>query len=105
MSASPGPDVSPQEARALLADGALLLDVRERDEWDAGHAPEAVHVPMSELQHRAAEVPTDRLVVCICHLGARSAAVSSALNAAGWQTVNLAGGMNAWEAAGLPVVT
>jgi rhodanese-related sulfurtransferase len=96
-------EVSAAEARELVAAGAMLLDVREDDEWAAGHAPEATHVPMSQLNARVDEVPNDRLVVCVCHVGARSAAVADALNRAGWQAVNLAGGMNAWAAAGLPV--
>lgn len=97
-------DISADDAVALVAGGALLLDVRERDEWVAGHAPEAVLLPMSELEARAAEVPGDRTVVCVCRSGGRSAAVAGALLAGGWQAVNLAGGMQAWAAAGLPVV-
>jgi rhodanese-related sulfurtransferase len=102
--AGPPPEVDAHEAVRLVGDGAVLLDVREADEWQAGHAPDATHIPMSELSRRTAEVPTDRLVVCVCHVGARSAAVAAALANAGWQTANLRGGMNAWEAAGLPVV-
>jgi rhodanese-related sulfurtransferase len=95
--------VSATQARGLIADGALLLDVREDDEWADGHAPEAVHIPMSQLNVRAAEIPTDRTIVCVCHVGGRSAAVAEALNRNGWTALNLAGGMNAWIAAGLPV--
>jgi rhodanese-related sulfurtransferase len=98
-------EVTPTEAVGLLEQDALLLDVREDDEWQAGHAPQAVHVPMSELNRRAAELPTDRTIVCVCHVGGRSAVVTDALNRSGWQAVNLAGGMQAWQQAGLPVVT
>ena len=99
------PDVTPQEAVRLVADGALLLDVREPHEWEAGHAPAAAHLPMSALAGRAEELPDDRLIVCVCHVGGRSAAVADALARAGWRAANLAGGMEAWAAAGLDVVT
>ncbi|MDQ2958794.1 MAG: rhodanese-like domain-containing protein, partial [Actinomycetota bacterium] len=84
----------------MIGADAILLDVREQHEWDAGHAPQARHLPMSELAGRAAELPQDVRIVCVCHLGGRSAAVSAALNRGGWQAVNLTGGMRAWQAAG-----
>ena len=82
----------------------MLLDVREQHEWDAGHAPQAVHIPMSQLQRRAEEIPGDRTIVCICHVGGRSAVVTNALNEGGWHALNLVGGMEAWQHEGLPVV-
>ena len=97
--------VSAAEAVDLIRTGALLLDVREQNEWHAGHAAQAELLPMSRLAVEAASLPTDRLLVCVCHVGARSAAVSAALNDAGWTAVNLLGGMQAWAAAGLSVVT
>jgi rhodanese-related sulfurtransferase len=97
--------VTPQSAVELLGQGAVLLDVREPVEWAAGHAPQAVHLPMTALQARAHELPTDRTIVCVCHVGARSAAVSDALNRSGWNAVNLAGGMQAWAEDGFDVVT
>jgi rhodanese-related sulfurtransferase len=96
--------VSASQALELLDSGAMLLDVREQHEWDAGHAPQAQLLPMSELAGRVAELPTDVPIVCICHVGSRSAAVAAALNRAGWQAINLTGGMLAWQAAGLPIV-
>jgi len=92
-------------AADLVRGGALLLDVREDHEWAAGHAPGAIHLPMSRLAEEATRLPADQKIVCVCHLGGRSAMVASALAGAGWETVNLAGGMEAWHAAGLPVVT
>lgn len=83
----------------------ILLDVREPEEWDAGHAPQARSVPMSQLSERITELPHDTQIICVCHLGGRSAAVSAALNRAGFDAVNLTGGMAAWQAVGLPVVT
>ena len=99
------PEVSAVQAAALVRDGAVLVDVREGDEWAAGHAPDAVHMPMSSLAAHVDRLPTDRRVVCVCHVGARSAVVTDALRRAGWDAVNLAGGMNAWAAAGLPVTS
>jgi rhodanese-related sulfurtransferase len=98
-------EVSAAQAVELLDKNALLLDVREADEWDAGHAPQAVHIPMSELNQRADELPTDRTIVCVCHVGGRSAMVSDALNRSGWHALNLVGGMEAWQRAGFDVVT
>ncbi|HLH28699.1 MAG TPA: rhodanese-like domain-containing protein [Acidimicrobiales bacterium] len=98
------PEVTPEEAVRLLGSGAVLLDVREPEEWRAGHAPSAHHLPMGELGDRLGEVPGDRTVVCVCRVGGRSDAVATALAAAGYDARNLAGGMVAWEAAGLAVV-
>lgn len=96
--------VSASDAVPLVEAGAVLLDVREQHEWDAGHAPQAVHIPMSQLQSRAEEIPGDRTIVCICHVGGRSAVVTNALNEGGWHALNLVGGMEAWQHEGLPVV-
>ena len=97
-------DVSVDEAQRLVTEGALLLDVREDDEWDQVHAPTATHVPMTRLRAEVERLPHDRLIACICHVGGRSAVVAGALRDAGYDAVNVAGGMDAWEAAGLPVV-
>jgi rhodanese-related sulfurtransferase len=103
MSEPPAVDVA--EARRRLDAGALLLDVREPDEWEAGHAPEAVWIPMGDLGARQDEVPGDQAVLVVCRSGARSARVTSSLLGAGYDATNLAGGMQAWAAAGLSVVT
>lgn len=88
---------------ADLAD-AFLLDVREHDEWQAGHAPTAVHIPMGELGLRQDELPAEQPIVTICRSGNRSAAVVQALTRAGYDAHNLDGGMHEWVAAGLPIV-
>jgi rhodanese-related sulfurtransferase len=98
-----GPAIPTVEVEQLPTDG-YLLDVREVDEWDCGHAPHAVHLPMSELMARIDEVPADREVYVICKVGGRSAQVVGYLNAQGRETVNVAGGMLAWAAAGRPLV-
>lgn len=99
------PEVGPHEARDLVDEGAFLLDVREPDEWQAGHAPPAVHVPLGALEAQVDDVPRDRRVVVVCRMGGRSAVATSALRGLGLDAVNLAGGMQGWEEAGFPVVT
>lgn len=103
------PQVTANEASILLtstdrddnsASPAILLDVREQHEWDRGHSPLAVLIPMSQLQARIAEVPEDRTLLVICHSGQRSARVASALAEAGYDARSVAGGMIAWDAMG-----
>jgi len=87
-------------------DSAYLLDVREPDEWEAGHAPGAHHVPMMEIPARMSEVPTDTEVVVVCRSGGRSGQVVSYLMGNGWDNVrNLDGGMQSWSAAGRDVIS
>ena len=91
---------------ADLKDDAYLLDVREDDEWTAGHAPGAVHLPMREIPARVAEVPADREVYVVCRVGGRSAQVVAFLQQNGLErAVNVDGGMQSWEAAGRPMVS
>ncbi|GAC1312093.1 MAG: hypothetical protein NVSMB12_01480 [Acidimicrobiales bacterium] len=99
------PQVDPEEGARLVEAGALLLDVREPDEWMAGHAPAAAHLPLGEVPLRSEELPTDRQVVAICRAGGRSQQAAEFLRQRGVDAVNLAGGMRAWHAAGLDVVT
>jgi rhodanese-related sulfurtransferase len=98
------PDLDPGQAVDLLQrHAAVLLDVREPQEWAAGHAPQAEHLPLDQVSPAA--VPQDRLVVAVCRSGNRSGKAADALAAAGVRVHNLAGGMKAWAQAGLPVVT
>ena len=91
---------------AQVEDGAYLLDVREPDEWAAGHAPGAHHMPMMEVPARIAEVPTDAEVVVVCRSGGRSGQVTSYLMGNGWDNVrNLDGGMQSWAAAGRDMIS
>jgi rhodanese-related sulfurtransferase len=88
-----------------VPDGAWLLDVREDDEWTAGYAPGARHIPLGQLGARTAEIPQDQVVYVICRSGARSARAAQALSAAGWDAINVAGGMQDWAAAGRAMAT
>jgi rhodanese-related sulfurtransferase len=100
------PSVHPTEldpARPVPAD-AVLVDVREIDEWEAGHAPDAIHIPLGELTERIGELPeADRLLV-VCHSGVRSARATAWLVQNGYEALNVDGGMVDWARAGLPVV-
>jgi rhodanese-related sulfurtransferase len=83
---------------------APLLDVREADEWTAGHAPTARHLPMSELAARLGELPDDDPLYVVCRSGGRSARVVAYLANQGYPAVNVEGGMQAWSAQGRTVV-
>jgi DMSO/TMAO reductase YedYZ molybdopterin-dependent catalytic subunit/rhodanese-related sulfurtransferase/glyoxylase-like metal-dependent hydrolase (beta-lactamase superfamily II) len=105
VAAARTPQVSARAAGSLLEDGAVLLDVREPGEWQSGHAPQAILIPMGEVQARRHELPEAQRIVVVCRSGGRSAAITDTLRAHGYDAVNLTGGMCAWAAAGLPVVT
>ena len=100
MTAPDVPAVSVTEAHDRRP-GAVLVDVREDDEWLDGHAPGALHVPLGRLTAEA--LPAGRPVYCICRSGNRSGLAVQALAAAGVDARNVSGGMQAWIAAGLPV--
>jgi rhodanese-related sulfurtransferase len=82
-----------------------ILDVREQDEWDAGHIDGAQHVPLGELGRRLAEVPKDQVVVAVCRSGSRSDRAAKGLRASGYDAENLDGGVTAWSRSGLPLVS
>jgi rhodanese-related sulfurtransferase len=95
----------PEVPASYVPDGSVLLDVREAYEWVAGHVPDALHIPLGELGVRAGEVPRDDTVYVICRSGNRSAYAAAALIGAGWDAVNVAGGMQDWAAAGRPMIS
>lgn len=84
---------------------AVLLDVREDDEWTAGHVPGSLHLPMGDVRGRLAELPADHEVVVVCRSGHRSAHVTAYLVGFGRRARNLDGGLQAWVAAGRPLVS
>jgi rhodanese-related sulfurtransferase len=95
----------PQVPAAEVPADAVLVDVREPDEWMAGHAPGARHIPLGEVGARYEEIPRDRDVYLICRSGARSARAAQALAGTGWTTLNVADGMQGWQEAGRPMIT
>lgn len=96
------------EVSRVAAD-ALVLDVREPEEWTAGHIPGALHVPMYSVPQHVSLAPDDfsgpRPVVVVCKMGARSAQVTTWLNQNGIEAVNLDGGMLAWATAHRPMIS
>ena len=101
------PTIDVTEAERRLREdptGPILLDVREENEFGEVRAPGAVLVPTSAFMVRVGEIPHDRPLMVVCHMGTRSAAVAGFLIRGGrTDVVNVAGGMDAWERAGLPV--
>ena len=96
-------DLEPQRARELVEGGAQLIDVREQYEWDAGRIPGATHIHLEALGNRTGEIDKDRPVVFQCRVGNRSAFATEAFRNAGYDAYNLAGGIEAWREAGLPM--
>jgi len=91
------------EVAAALERGELAaVDVREPGEWDAGHIAGALWIPMGEFADRLSELPQGRLAI-VCRSGVRSGVVADWLERSGVDAVNLAGGMQAWQAASLPI--
>jgi rhodanese-related sulfurtransferase len=99
------PDTVPEVFSADLPAGVYLLDVREDDEWVAGHAPEAIHVRLGELGARLDELPQDREVYVICRTGNRSGYATQALLGGGLHAINVADGMTGWAVAGRPMIS
>jgi rhodanese-related sulfurtransferase len=104
---SPIPTIDVTEAERRLredTDRPILIDVRETNEFEEMRAPGAVLIPTSLFMTRVDEIPADRPLLVVCHMGGRSAAVAGFLIRAGrTDVVNVAGGMDAWERAGLPL--
>ena len=86
---------------------AILIDIREQHEWDAGHAPNARHIPASTLAEHMGEFvdDEDRDVYIVCRSSGRSTQVAQFLAMNGIEVINVGGGMDAWMLQGLPVVT
>lgn len=80
-----------------------LLDVREPDEWRAGHIAGAQHIPLGQLRTRLAELPKDRTILAVCRSGSRSDSAARGLRTHGYTVENLEGGVTAWKRAGLPL--
>jgi rhodanese-related sulfurtransferase len=98
-------ETSVEDVVAGMASGAVqVIDVREPEEWDEGHIAGSVLIPMSELADRVQEIDPAHPVVTVCRVGARSLYVAEALHEAGFPHVrSMAGGINAWVAAGQPL--
>ena len=98
------PEIAVDELAGFLAAGAVVIDVREPDEYAAGHIPGAWPLPLGEVAARHGEVPTDQPVYLVCRSGARSLRAAEYLRGVGVDAVNVAGGTLAWVDAGRAVV-
>ena len=97
------PAISAAEAVRLVADGALVVDVRRDFEWKRVHIPGAVHIPLERLAEECDELPEDRLIITFCTGGLRSAGAANLLVEYGFQAVNMSRGLIDWRAAGGPL--
>jgi len=98
------PDYTPQQVAELRSGQAIqLIDVRQEHEWEAGRIPGARHLELTQLGAQAATIERDRPVIFYCRSGARSAMATEAFAEAGYDAYNMAGGLLAWQAAGLPM--
>jgi rhodanese-related sulfurtransferase len=100
-------EISVVEAERQVASGdAVLIDVREPDEWRQGHIPGAMSIPLAQLGARLSVLPRDRDIVLICRSGNRSGVAQDLLARAGFErAINVRGGMIVWQRHGLPVTT
>lgn len=97
--------VDPKTAYDLISSGdAVIVDVRSESEFVGEHIPDAVNVPLAKIKDALAEIPADKLVICQCGHGCRGSLAASILKRRGFDKVaNMAGGLIAWKARGLPV--
>ena len=98
-------EITADELADRIAAGEPLFDVRRPDEYESGHVPGAVLIPLDEVPDRVEEFPTDREFLVICRSGARSMRACETLAAQGIEGINVAGGTLAWIASGREVST
>lgn len=96
-------ELDPGAGAELIEAGAAVIDVRREYEFEGGHLTGSAHIEMNELSGRAGEIPKDRPVLFVCRSGNRSGMAADAFREAGWDTHNLAGGLEAWVADGRPL--
>lgn len=97
------PEIDVHEANERMSRGAPMIDVRELGEYETVRIPGARLLPMSEFMERYQELPKDQELLIQCRSGGRSGRITEVLNQMGYSAVNVAGGILAWESAGLPV--
>ena len=95
-----GKSVGAARAVQLVSEGMALLDVRERNEWTSGHAPQAVHVPLGDLAKAPRRLHQDRPVLVVCASGMRSRSAAKQLRSLGFDAASVSGGMAGWQSAG-----
>lgn len=100
---APAVDASAAQAKLQAKPAPFVLDVRQPDEYNAGHIAGATLIPLGELNARLNKLPKDREIICVCASGSRSSSATRQLIGAGYNAVNLRGGMGGWQRAGLPI--
>ncbi|HEX6235320.1 MAG TPA: rhodanese-like domain-containing protein [Jiangellaceae bacterium] len=98
-------EVTVHELAAAVADGAVVVDVREPDEYTRGHVPDAILMPLATVPVRYSELPRDRPLYLVCAVGARSMHAAQYLSQLGFDARNVAGGTYDWVTAGFPIDT
>lgn len=101
--AEPDIEISAQRAAELQAEGVTIVDVREPAEWEAGRIPGARHIPLGDLSQQASALDASGPIVFQCRSGGRSLMAAQALRTAGVEAYSMAGGLLAWDEAGLPL--
>ena len=96
--------ISPAAAKELHDSGAMLIDVRESNEYRNGHAPGAKLISLGVIERRFGEIPKERQILVVCQSGMRSSQAAKILSSNGYQVKNVSGGMANWLRAGLKVV-
>ena len=99
------PQVDIADVPSTLDESVVLLDVREDDEWQRGHAPGARHIPMGQIPARLDDIDNAAKLYVVCGVGGRSQRVAQYLTQNGYAPINVSGGMVAWAGAGRAVVT
>jgi rhodanese-related sulfurtransferase len=101
----PGIEVTPEQTQEALAEGAaILVDVREQYEWDAGRIEGSRHIELERLASKSDELPRDTTIIFSCRLGARSAMAAQAFRGAGFDAWSMAGGVQRWNDEQRPLV-
>jgi rhodanese-related sulfurtransferase len=100
---SSGLNAADAKARIDSKQPLVILDVRQPDEYRAGHIAGAKLIPLNELPRRVSELPEDTDILCVCRSGSRSGTAVGQLTRAGYTAINLQGGMISWQSAGYPV--
>lgn len=97
------PEVDVEQFADAHAGGAVVIDVREPDEWNAGHVPGAIHIPLGQVVARVGEVTRDEPVYVVCGTGSRSGKAAQFYRSQGIDAINVNGGTKGWVEQGRPV--
>ena len=100
---APAVDAAGAQAKLQEKPAPFVLDVREPEEYNMGHIPGATLIPLGQLSSKMNKLPKDKEILCVCASGSRSGSATRMLIGAGYNAVNVRGGMGSWQRAGLPV--